>query len=308
MCGIVGIMPNDSVGIGRDLFDMMQSLQHRGTDSAGVAIYDEVTGQEGEYILVAEVSDTPGSLGELSNAIGKAGGDIRDISFRVSPHGEKGINTCIIRVSDESELHEVVESVNKTEKASVYSYGKYVRVIKDLGAVEVLDEGYNLCDIRGTHGVGHVRFSTESSVDRHHAHPFHTDVFPDIALVHNGQITNYSSVRSELERKGFVFSSSNDSEVIVYFLVDKIRENCSLKDALKASVERLDGPFSYLVSTPEAIGISRDKLGLRPMALAEDQWGRYVASEEVALNKICESGEINYLKPGEVTVFERGRN
>ncbi|KXB02543.1 hypothetical protein AKJ44_00110 [candidate division MSBL1 archaeon SCGC-AAA261F17] len=308
MCGIIGIMFKKEGNIGGYLLQTMKSLQHRGTDSAGVAVYANNLGEENAFVLVAEVADTPGAIGKLGNAIGSAGGDIRNISFRASPHGETGVNTYTIRVPNEEALQSVVKNINATDVGKVYSYGKSVRVIKDLGKVEKLEVGYHISEMNGTHGIGHVRFSTESRVDRKHAHPFHTDTFPDIAVVHNGQITNYHKIRGKLERKGFSFATENDSEVIVYFITDQLQQEKTLGEALEESVKRLDGPFSYIVSTPNAIGIARDKLGLRPMTLAQDDKGYYAASEEVALLDICDSSDLNYLKPGEVQVFEREEN
>ncbi len=308
MCGIVGIIPNKSRNVGRDLVKMLRTLQHRGTDSAGVAVYQEEFDREDTYRLVAEVTDKPGSFGGLGNAIGEAGGDIRNISFRPSPHGEKGLNVCKLRVPDEESIDKVIDKINSSDVANVYSYGKSVQVIKDLGLVDDLEQGYNVSSMSGTHAIGHVRFSTESGVDRKHAHPFHTDNLPDISVVHNGQITNHYKVRGELERRGFSFSSDNDSEVIVYFIADQLRQGKTLKEALKTSVKVLDGPFSYLVATPERVGVARDKLGLRPMAWVEGEKGKYVASEEVALMDNCRSSEVEYFKPGEVRVFEHPTN
>lgn len=308
MCGIVGIIPNQSRNVGRDLVEMLKTLQHRGTDSAGVAVYQEEFDREDTYRLVAEVTDKPGSFGGLGNAIGEAGGDIRNISFRPSPHGEKGLNVCKLRVPDEESIDQVIDKINSSDVANVYSYGKSVRVIKDLGLVDDLEQGYNVSSMKGTHAIGHVRFSTESGVDRKHAHPFHTDNLPDISVVHNGQITNHYKVRGELERRGFSFSSDNDSEVIVYFIADQLRQGKTLKESLKTSVKVLDGPFSYLVATPERVGVARDKLGLRPMAWVEGEKGKYVASEEVALMDSCRSSEVEYFKPGEVRVFEHATN
>ncbi|MBS3814961.1 MAG: class II glutamine amidotransferase [Hadesarchaea archaeon] len=305
MCGIIGIMFKKSGNLGEYLFRMMKTLQHRGTDSAGVSIYTDEPREDNEFILIAEVADTPGAIGELGNAIGSAGGDIRSISFRASPHGETGLNTYIIRVPDEESLRSVVNNVNATETGKVYSFGRKIKVIKDLGEAKTLEKGYKISEMTGTHGLGHVRFSTESRVDRSHAHPFHTSVFPDISVVHNGQITNYHKIRGKLEREGFSFATSNDSEVIVYFIVNQLNQGKSLEEALEDSVEKLDGPFSYIVSTPESIGIARDKLGLRPMALTQDDEGYYAASEEVALLSVCDDSDIDYLKPGEVQVFER---
>ncbi|KXB00321.1 hypothetical protein AKJ42_01155 [candidate division MSBL1 archaeon SCGC-AAA261C02] len=306
MCGITGVMLQRPGNVGEYLLRMMQALQHRGTDSAGVAIYNtNAEHDKDEYILMVLVRDFPGVLGQVGNAIGNAGGDIRNIEFNPSPRGEIGLNKYIIRVPNRDVLEHVVENINGTKVGKVVSYGRSIQVFKDLGEVPSLQSGYKLSSITGTHGIGHVRFSTESRVDRIHAHPFHTDVYPDIAIVHNGQITNHHKIRRVLERKDHRFTSDNDTEVILHYIVDKLQHGSSLKEALEASVEDLDGPFSYIISTPTAIGVARDKLGLRPAMLSHDNSGYYISSEEVALISIDKAIKPIYLEPGEACVYER---
>jgi len=284
---------------------MMLALQHRGTDSAGVAVYTgEVLGED-EYILMVQVTDTPGAIGRVGEAIGSAGGDIRDIKVRISRSGGFGIDKYTVRVPSMATLKKVVENINATDVAEVFSYGRSIEIIKELGTVENLEASYGISKMTGTHGIGHVRFSTESRVDRHHAHPFHTDAHPDIAVVHNGQITNYYVIRRRLERRGHTFVSNNDTECIVHFVVDQLQKGCPLKEALEASVEELDGPFSYIISTPTSIGVARDKLGLRPVMLAQDRSSYFIASEEVALAAIHKDLNPIYLQPGEVRAYER---
>jgi glutamine phosphoribosylpyrophosphate amidotransferase len=145
-----------------------------------------------------------------------------------------------------------------------------------------------------------VRFSTESCVDLLHAHPFQSFNYLDVALVHNGQITNYWRRRERLERKGVCFQTENDSELIVHYLIEKLREDNCLSEALKTSVEDLDGPFSYIISTGEEIGMVRDRLGLRPLVILEGNGIRAAASEENALRIVSEAGKIRNLRPGEV--------
>jgi glutamine phosphoribosylpyrophosphate amidotransferase len=304
MCGILGVMLRGQGKVGEYLYRMMLALQHRGTDSAGVAVYGEAAFDKDEYVLIVQVLDVPGAIGEVGNAIGGAGGDIRNIEFKTSPSGGTGLNKYVIRVPDMATLERVVENINATAVGEVYSYGRSIQVIKDLGVASNLEIGYNISNLTGTHGIGHVRFSTESRVDRCHAHPFHTNRYPDIAVVHNGQITNYHKIKRMLERRGHTFTSENDTECIVHFIVDLLQSGYSLKKALKTSVEELDGPFSYIISTPTAIGVARDKLGLRPVMLSQDHSGYYIASEECALITIDKALKPTYLEPGEVCVYE----
>lgn len=305
MCGIVGVMLKNKGDVGWRLYRMMLSLQHRGTDSAGVAVYAGEELGENEYILTIQVVDTPGAIGKVGDAIGNAGGDIRDIYVRISKKGAFGIDKYIIRAPDLSTLRHIVESVDSTDVGKVLSYGRYIEILKETGTVEDLERSYGISKLMGTHGIGHVRFSTESRVDHRHAHPFHTNAHPDIAVVHNGQITNYHKIRRALERRGFVFATENDTECIVHFIANRIQEGDSVEEALRASVEELDGPFSYIISMPTHIGVARDRLGLRPVMLAHDRTGYFIASEECALTGVCKDVRPNYLEPGEVVVYER---
>jgi glutamate synthase domain-containing protein 1 len=305
MCGIIGVMLNKKGNVGELLYRMMLTLQHRGTDSAGIAVYAGDGLSEDEYILMIQVRDIPGAIGKIGDAVGKAGGDIRDIHVRISRKGAFGINKYIIRSPDVATLKQIVESVDSTDAGKVLSYGRSIEILKETGTVDDLEKSYGISKLNGTHGLGHVRFSTESRVDHSHAHPFHTKAHPDIAVVHNGQITNYNNIRRKLERRGYSFTTDNDTECIVHFVVDKLKQGHSLENALRASVNELDGPFSYIISTPDSIGVARDKLGLRPVMLAEDGSGHYIASEECALIWVCGDQSPVYLEPGEVRVYER---
>lgn len=301
-------MLKNSGNLGEHLYKMMLALQHRGTDSAGVAIYTDEELEKNEYILMIQVLDTPGAIGKIGDVIGEMGGDIRDIHVRIPQKGAFGIDKYIIRSPNMTTLRRIVDKIDQTGVGQVLSYGRSIEIIKETGTIEDLELSYKIKKLKGTHGIGHVRFSTESRVDHLHAHPFHTKAHPDVAVVHNGQITNYFSMRRRLERKGYSFTTDNDTECIVHFIVDKLNEGYSLEKALRASVEELDGPFSYIISTPSGLGVARDKLGLRPLMLAQDESGYYIASEECALVGICKDPNPTYLEPGEVVVYEKRRD
>ena len=144
----------------------------------------------------------------------------------------------------------------------------------------------------GTHGIGHTRMATESRVDIAHSHPFWARPFPDIAVVHNGTITNYHQLRRRLEMKGHRFSTGNDSEVIAVYVADKLQQGESLEDALKASVRDLDGTFAYLISTDRGIGLARDQFATKPLLYAENAELVVLSSEEVAIRSVFTDPEL----------------
>jgi len=91
--------------------------------------------------------------------------------------------------------------------AEVLSLGKSLEIVKDLGNAETVARQYRLGEFRGTHAIGHVRMATESDVDIAGAHPYWAYPFSDVAVVHNGQLTNYHQWRRRLERLGHRFQS-----------------------------------------------------------------------------------------------------
>ena len=93
---------------------------------------------------------------------------------------------------------------------------------------------YHIGDIAGSHGIGHVRLATESEVKPEAAHPFWATGFADVAIVHNGQITNYWKMRRRLEARAFEFRTDNDSELIAVYLADKLAKGETLEQALEA--------------------------------------------------------------------------
>lgn len=281
---------------------MMENLQHRGKDSAGVAVYGRESVQEDEYIIKIFTKDVVGALSKVSTALASAGADIR--SIKINTLRGFGFDKYIVRVHEER-LSDVVERINATGLAKVISIGKKMEIIKDIGLAEELEKNFKISEMIGTHGLGHVRFSTESGVDIFHAHPFQSLKYPDIALVHNGQITNYWKIREKLERAGVSFETENDSELIVHYVVEMINRGYSLEEILRNSVKELDGPFSYIISTSDSIGMVRDKLGLRPLLVFEGEKIKAAASEESALRIFGDGGRIRGLRPGEVVCWKR---
>ena len=183
------------------------------------------------------------------------------------------------------------------EHAKLVSVGHTLDIIKDDGTARQVDETYKVSDFIGTHGIGHVRLATESAVRPEAAHPFWATGFEDIAIVHNGQLTNYWKMRRRLERRGFSFHTDNDSELVAVYLADKLAQGNSLESALKTAIEDMDGTFSFLVSTPTEIGYAKDHLAAKPMVLFENDEMIAVASEEVSLNRLFPGQALNSTEP-----------
>ena len=146
--------------------------------------------------------------------------------------------------------------------------------------------------------------ATESDVDICSAHPYWAYPLGDISVVHNGQLTNYWTYRRSLERRGYRFVSDCDSELIAVYIAEKLESGASLEEAMRQSINELDGVFTYLVATREALGMAKDMMSAKPMVLYEGEDVIALASEEIAIRAVVPH-EIDTVDPyaGEVHVW-----
>ena len=176
-----------------------------------------------------------------------------------------------------------------------------VQILKDVGLPHEVAPTYGIQEFDGDHGLGHVRLATESGVHPNTSHPFWASGFADVATVHNGQLTNYWIMRRRLERRGMEFQTENDTELIAVYLAYRMSEEASLEEALRSSLEDLDGTFSYLVATRDSIGYAKDKLAAKPMVKYEDDDLIAICSEEVGLNRLFPGRALDTVEPAPLT-------
>ena len=138
----------------------------------------------------------------------------------------------------DGDLKELADNIEDVRGAEVLSLGRSLEIIKDLGDAETVAADYGLNDFVGTHAIGHARMATESDVDIANAHPYWAYPFPDVAVVHNGQLTNYHQWRRRLERAGHRFQSECDSEIIAVYLAERMAKGDSLEDSMRRSLRR----------------------------------------------------------------------
>jgi glutamine phosphoribosylpyrophosphate amidotransferase len=120
-------------------------------------------------------------------------------------------------------------------------------------------------------------------VDLSHSQPFWAHGYPDLAIVHNGHITNYHKLRRRYEQQGVRFYTENDSEVVGIYLGERLAQGMTLPAALEASIDDFDGSFSYLAATAGALGFAKDRFAFKPLLVAETDTFVAVANEEIAL-------------------------
>src|SRR5207249_2227033 len=148
---------------------------------------------------------------------------------KIVPETDYAYRMTLTYGGDLKALADYVEDVPGCE---VLSLGHALEIVKDLGDAETVSNQYRLDGFHGTHAIGHVRMATESDVDISGAHPYWAYPFSDIAVVHNGQLTNYFHWRRRLERAGKRFNSECDSEIIAVYLAEKLAAGATLEDAM----------------------------------------------------------------------------
>lgn len=293
MCGIAGIMLSSPGSVGQSLVGMLDGCQHRGPDSTGFALYRESCMDYlvcRVYLGQRETSGEAEALAEKIFAIVESyGGKILQSRFEY-----QDLRFELQFCGDVKELSYTIENNVGVE---IFSIGSSLEICKGVGTAMEVDEKYNVSTFTGTHGIGHVRLATESKVCVNTAHPFWAYGFSDVAIVHNGQITNYHKMKRRLVQRGFQFRTENDSELIAVYLADKLSLGDTLDEILAESVEELDGTFSFLVATADAIGFAKDKLAAKPMVVLERDHLIAVASEEVSLNRLFPGEALSTYEP-----------
>ena len=306
MCGIAGVIHRGGTSdIGTEMTSMLRSLRHRGPDSTGFAIYGKP--RSDEYIMrfkVAEQEDLASGF-RIHQEIRerKAAVDERLAEMSAVVREEDTATEYAYRYifGFDGDLKRLAAYIEDLEGVEILSLGRALELIKDLGDATTVSGQYGLTGFEGTHAIGHTRMATESDVDIRSAHPYWAYPYSDIAVVHNGQITNYWMMRRELERRGNRFLSDCDSELLAVYTADKLTNGFSLEDSLRQSIEQIDGVFTYLVATADQLGLAKDTMAAKPMVLYESDDIVVLASEEVAIRAIIPQ-EIDTYDPYEEEV------
>src|SRR5512134_1454372 len=291
MCGIAGLIHRDGVtSVGQEMTAMLKSLKHRGPDSTGFAVYG--ASSPNEYVMRLKLAEQEDMTKDhhirqkirerqaaVDTCLAELGAETIEIS-EATPYAFR------YRLRYAGDTRRLAADIEQIEGAEVLSFGSALELIKDLGDATRVSEQYGLGGFRGTHGIGHTRMATESDVDIRSAHPYWAYPYADVSVVHNGQLTNYWNGRRALERRGHRFMSNCDSELIAVYLADRMEQGADLADAMKESIDELDGVFTYLVATADRLGMAKDVMAAKPMVLYESDNFIGLASEEVAIRSV----------------------
>jgi glutamate synthase domain-containing protein 1 len=301
MCGIVGYLDKtvaEKQPIGSILLGMLNALACRGPDSAGVALFG--IPRSNRLVARVKVRDN-GTSSPRAQEVQKLAH-----KFGARDFEQKGdyLRFTFLEDVDLGAFIASVESVGTD--VEVVSVGRRLEIVKQVGSPSRLEQTYGISGFQGGHGIGHTRLSTESVVDLSHSQPFWGHGYLDLAIAHNGHITNYHQLRRRYQEHGVRFYTENDSEVVAIFLADKLRQGSTLRAALESMITELDGSFSCVVATEAALGIVKDSFSFKPLLYAETPRFVAVATEEIAMRSAIPGDyAVREAQAKEVQVWQR---
>jgi glucosamine--fructose-6-phosphate aminotransferase (isomerizing) len=212
-----------------------------------------------------------------------------------------GIFGCILKDGDVAPL--IHAALKRLEYRGYDSVGEAtinggkIQIKKDTGKIDAVHAILNLDNLQGRVGIGHTRWATHGAPYRSNAHP-HVDCNEEVAVVHNGIIENFAELKAELENRGHIFRSKTDTEVIPHLIEEKMKDGLCLVDAVRHSVNQLDGSYAIAVicaKEPDKIVCARRE---SPLVLGISETGVYCSSDIPAFlpltNKavMIENGEL----------------
>jgi glutamate synthase domain-containing protein 1 len=301
MCGIVGFFAKsgEQAETGAVILGMLRALGCRGPDSTGVALFGAPS--DGNVVVRVKLGDD---------------GDLKIEARRLAEHlaawggctdfSSGGAYARFLARGD-ADLDILASSIESLDQDfEVVSIGRRLEIVKQTGSPENLEKTYCVSDFKGSHGLGHTRLSTESRVDLSHSQPFWSHGFPDLAIVHNGHITNYHQLRRRYQQRGVRFYTENDSEVVAIYLAERLRDGSTLQQALERMLRDLDGSYSCLAATDRELGFVKDSFALKPLVMTETDDFVAVATEEIALRSaLAGSYSVREAQVKEVRVWRR---
>lgn len=183
----------------------------------------------------------------------------------------------------------------------VTNNGEKLDIIKGLGLInEVFAEG-KLNQLSGKSAIGHVRYATAGGGGYENVQPlFFKSHTGDLAIAHNGNLVNATRLKQQLEKEGSIFQATSDTEILAHL----IRRSChgNMRDAIKESLNKVDGAFAYLIMTETEMYVALDPNGLKPLSIGKMGDAYVVASETCAFD-VVGATFVRDVEPGELIVI-----
>ncbi|WP_283576846.1 amidophosphoribosyltransferase [Limosilactobacillus oris] len=187
----------------------------------------------------------------------------------------------------------------------VSSDGKQLYQHRDRGLLaKVFADPAELKRLVGDAAIGHVRYGTSGHNSIANVQPFLFRFHDgDVALAHNGNLTNAVTLRRQLEDEGAVFQSDSDTEILIHLIRQHIREG--FIPALKKSLNQVHGGFAYLLLQRDRLIAALDPNGIRPLCIGQLANGAYVVASETCALDIINAKFVRDVQPGELIIIDR---
>jgi len=184
--------------------------------------------------------------------------------------------------------------------------GKKVHTIKNRGLVMKVFNETNLKTLQGNSAIGHTRYSTAGDDSILDAQPvFARYDLGEMAIVHNGNLTNAEEVRNRLIKRGAIFQTFMDTENLIHLIAKSEKEH--LLDRIIDAVQKIEGAFSLVFLSRTKMFAMRDRFGFRPLSLGRLPNGGYIVASETCAFDLVGATFIRDVEPGELLVFEEDK-
>lgn len=186
----------------------------------------------------------------------------------------------------------------------VSSDGIKLRQYRNRGLLsEVFANPQDLERLQGTSAIGHVRYGTSGNNSIANVQPFLFHFHDgDVALAHNGNLTNAKSLKQKLEDEGAVFQSNSDTEILIHLIRQK--QNLDFIDALKASLNEIHGGFAFVILRKNQLIAALDPNGFRPLCVGRLSDGGYVVASETCALDMVGAEFVRDVLPGELVIID----
>lgn len=191
----------------------------------------------------------------------------------------------------------------QTKRQRMSSGGHRISVVKRAGKVAALSTACSSDNSSGTLGIAHTRWATHGPPNDVNAHP-HTSEDGTLAVVHNGIVENFSSLREELQRKGYVMRSDTDTELIAHLIYDIRKQKwMALEEAVRQALSQVEGAFGLAVVATDEPDLLIGARNGSPLivGIGEDEY--ILASDASAV--VERTKQVYYLKDGEMVIMRR---
>ena len=171
-----------------------------------------------------------------------------------------------------------------------------------MGLVPQIFDPKVLHELHGQMAIGHTRYSTTGSSSLRNAQPLTVDCMRgQIAVAHNGNLTNAAQLRDELESRGLVFQTTVDSEIIIMMLAQPTLGQVT--NSIVQTLRRIEGAFSLVIMTEKELIGARDPHGFRPLCIGRTDNGAWVLSSETTALDLIHAEFVRDVEPGEVVII-----